>query len=291
MRACCWVDQQGGANYLLITNCRLRETGPISLRNWTDSIFWGNQSPPKLARKREMGRARAVAALAPRPACVPPSTKMANNQPKKEEQRADVKAYNLDAEYGYGDVALEAARQQSRWILRRKERETIERPDETSDAMGKHEEPPSVLAWNCSKKQKLMSGNGDEDDRVVDGDADSDGNEEVKKGTVETSQGMKGLRDEESNRDIGRNSIQEATHQMDIERVVLFAGMSAMQKRLYRDVLMRNMDLLRGSSRLGDHLLDIALELRKCTEHPYLLPGVEDRSLNPPGEHLIQNCR
>lgn len=32
------------------------------------------------------------------------------------------------------------------------------------------------------------------------------------------------------------------------------------------------------------------MQLRKCCNHPYLFEGVEDRTLDPLGEHLIENC-
>ena len=32
------------------------------------------------------------------------------------------------------------------------------------------------------------------------------------------------------------------------------------------------------------------MQLRKCCAHPYLFDGVEDRTLDPMGEHVITNC-
>lgn len=40
----------------------------------------------------------------------------------------------------------------------------------------------------------------------------------------------------------------------------------------------------RGSVRL----LNIVMQLRKACAHPYLFEGVEDRTLNPMGEHLVE---
>lgn len=37
-------------------------------------------------------------------------------------------------------------------------------------------------------------------------------------------------------------------------------------------------------------ILNIVMQLRKCCNHPYLFAGVEDRKLDPLGEHLINNC-
>ena len=35
------------------------------------------------------------------------------------------------------------------------------------------------------------------------------------------------------------------------------------------------------------HLMNMMMQLRKVAGHPYLFDGVEDRSLDPMGEHLI----
>ena len=37
-------------------------------------------------------------------------------------------------------------------------------------------------------------------------------------------------------------------------------------------------------------VLNIVMQLRKCCGHPYLFEGVEDRTLPPLGEHLVENC-
>lgn len=63
-----------------------------------------------------------------------------------------------------------------------------------------------------------------------------------------------------------------------------------MQKKLYRDILIRDIDALQGSSGNRTAILNIVMQLRKCAGHPYLFPGVEDRSLPPLGEHLVENC-
>ena len=72
---------------------------------------------------------------------------------------------------------------------------------------------------------------------------------------------------------------------------ILFTGMSAMQKKLYRDILIRDIDAIQGNSG-GSRtaVLNIVMQLRKCAGHPYLFPGVEDRTLPPLGEHLVENC-
>ncbi|KAL7579857.1 hypothetical protein ACA910_004869 [Epithemia clementina (nom. ined.)] len=71
---------------------------------------------------------------------------------------------------------------------------------------------------------------------------------------------------------------------------ILFTGMSAMQKELYRNILLRDFNALQGGSGSRTAILNIVMQLRKCAGHPYLFPGVEDRSLPPLGEHLVENC-
>eukprot|EP00580_Thalassiosira_gravida_P020027 CAMPEP_0201664602 /NCGR_PEP_ID=MMETSP0494-20130426/6012_1 /ASSEMBLY_ACC=CAM_ASM_000839 /TAXON_ID=420259 /ORGANISM="Thalassiosira gravida, Strain GMp14c1" /LENGTH=911 /DNA_ID=CAMNT_0048143393 /DNA_START=1 /DNA_END=2736 /DNA_ORIENTATION=- len=68
--------------------------------------------------------------------------------------------------------------------------------------------------------------------------------------------------------------------------------MSVMQKLLYKDILMRDLDTLTGKGGSGNRtaVLNIVMQLRKCAGHPYLFPGIEDRSLDPLGEHLVENC-
>jgi SWI/SNF-related matrix-associated actin-dependent regulator of chromatin subfamily A member 5 len=80
---------------------------------------------------------------------------------------------------------------------------------------------------------------------------------------------------------------------------ILFTGLSVMQKNLYRQILLRDIDQINGSMGGGKDnnsqagrtaILNIVMQLRKCCNHPYLFPGIEDRSLNPYGDHLFTNC-
>ena len=77
---------------------------------------------------------------------------------------------------------------------------------------------------------------------------------------------------------------------------ILFVGMSAMQKKLYKDILMRDIDTINGTASGTDNkggrtaVLNIVMQLRKACNHPYLFPGLEDRSQDPHGEHLYSNC-
>ena len=63
-----------------------------------------------------------------------------------------------------------------------------------------------------------------------------------------------------------------------------------MQKKLYRDILIRDIEAIQGTSGSRTAILNIVMQLRKCAGHPYLFPGAEDRTLPPLGEHLVENC-
>ena len=80
---------------------------------------------------------------------------------------------------------------------------------------------------------------------------------------------------------------------------ILYIGMSAMQKQLYKDLLSRNKEVMLGKGKQGQGptgggnrtaILNIVMQLRKCCNHPYLFQGLEDRSLDPHGPHLVDNC-
>ena len=72
---------------------------------------------------------------------------------------------------------------------------------------------------------------------------------------------------------------------------IVMVGMSKMQKQLYKKLLLRDLDAFTGNqSKNRTAVLNIVMQLRKCCGHPYLFEGVEDRTLDPLGEHLVQNC-
>lgn len=74
------------------------------------------------------------------------------------------------------------------------------------------------------------------------------------------------------------------------KETVLFTKLTDMQLGLYRNLLKKDIDAINGKGGDRVRLLNILMQLRKCANHPYLFEGVEDRSLDPFGEHLIQNC-
>uniref|UniRef100_A0A7S3DQ23 Uncharacterized protein n=1 Tax=Entomoneis paludosa TaxID=265537 RepID=A0A7S3DQ23_9STRA len=73
---------------------------------------------------------------------------------------------------------------------------------------------------------------------------------------------------------------------------ILMVGMSKMQKQLYKKLLLRDLDSITGNvtGKNRTAVLNIVMQLRKCCGHPYLFEGVEDRTLDPLGEHLVDNC-
>jgi SWI/SNF-related matrix-associated actin-dependent regulator of chromatin subfamily A member 5 len=73
---------------------------------------------------------------------------------------------------------------------------------------------------------------------------------------------------------------------------ILMVGMSSMQKKLYKQLLLRDLDSITGkvSGKNRTAVLNIVMQLRKCCGHPYLFEGMEDRTLDPLGEHLVDNC-
>jgi SWI/SNF-related matrix-associated actin-dependent regulator of chromatin subfamily A member 5 len=72
---------------------------------------------------------------------------------------------------------------------------------------------------------------------------------------------------------------------------LIMVGMSKMQKQLYKKLLLRDIEsITAGSNGNRTAILNIVMQLRKCCGHPYLFEGVEDRTLDPLGEHLVENC-
>lgn len=74
------------------------------------------------------------------------------------------------------------------------------------------------------------------------------------------------------------------------KETVLFTQLSSMQLDLYRSLLKKDVDAINGKGGDRVRLLNILMQLRKCCNHPYLFDGVEDRTLDPFGEHLVSNC-
>ncbi|KAL3815904.1 hypothetical protein ACHAXA_005752 [Cyclostephanos tholiformis] len=73
---------------------------------------------------------------------------------------------------------------------------------------------------------------------------------------------------------------------------LIMVGMSRIQKQLYKKLLLRDIEAITGKNTGSGKtaILNIVMQLRKCCNHPYLFEGVEDRTLDPLGEHLVDNC-
>lgn len=72
---------------------------------------------------------------------------------------------------------------------------------------------------------------------------------------------------------------------------LIMVGMSKMQKQLYKSLLLRDIESITSSGNKNrTAVLNIVMQLRKCCGHPYLFDGVEDRTLDPLGDHLVENC-
>ena len=74
------------------------------------------------------------------------------------------------------------------------------------------------------------------------------------------------------------------------KETVLYLKMSEMQLELYKNILKKDVAAISGKGGDRVQLLNILMQLRKCVNHPYLFAGVEDRTLDPFGDHVIKNC-
>lgn len=66
-------------------------------------------------------------------------------------------------------------------------------------------------------------------------------------------------------------------------------GMSQMQKNYYRALLQKDLEVVNAGGE-RKRLLNIAMQLRKCCNHPYLFQGAEPGPPYTTGDHLIINA-
>eukprot|EP00898_Chlorokybus_atmophyticus_P006003 jgi/Chlat1/6403/Chrsp45S05917 len=73
------------------------------------------------------------------------------------------------------------------------------------------------------------------------------------------------------------------------KETILKIGLSEMQKHYYRSLLQKDIDAVNAG---GDRsrLLNIAMQLRKCCNHPYLFQGAEPGPPYTTGDHLVTNA-
>ncbi|XP_074119361.1 chromodomain-helicase-DNA-binding protein 1-like isoform X1 [Sminthopsis crassicaudata] len=69
--------------------------------------------------------------------------------------------------------------------------------------------------------------------------------------------------------------------------VVLYHGMTALQKKYYKAILMKDLDAFENEVAKKVKLQNILSQLRKCVGHPYLFEGVEPEPFEI-GDHLIE---
>ncbi|XP_070688017.1 chromodomain-helicase-DNA-binding protein 1-like [Pempheris klunzingeri] len=69
--------------------------------------------------------------------------------------------------------------------------------------------------------------------------------------------------------------------------LVVYHGMSALQKKYYKAILMKDLEAFGNEQGNKNRLLNILMNLRKCVDHPYLFDGVEPEPFEI-GEHLIE---
>ncbi|QLQ79545.1 hypothetical protein HG537_0C01920 [Torulaspora globosa] len=72
----------------------------------------------------------------------------------------------------------------------------------------------------------------------------------------------------------------------------VYVGMSAMQKKWYKQILEKDLDAVNASNGIKEsktRLLNIVMQLRKCCNHPYLFDGAEPGPPYTTDEHLVYN--
>lgn len=62
-----------------------------------------------------------------------------------------------------------------------------------------------------------------------------------------------------------------------------------MQKQYYRALLQKDLEVVNAGGE-RKRLLNIAMQLRKCCNHPYLFQGAEPGPPYTTGDHLITNA-
>ncbi|XP_065055431.1 chromodomain-helicase-DNA-binding protein 1-like [Rhopilema esculentum] len=69
--------------------------------------------------------------------------------------------------------------------------------------------------------------------------------------------------------------------------VILYSGISSIQKKLYKAILTKDYAAFRSDGPKKTSLMNVLLQLRKCCSHPYIFPGVEPEPFEI-GDHLIE---
>ncbi|XP_068814517.1 chromodomain-helicase-DNA-binding protein 1-like isoform X2 [Struthio camelus] len=69
--------------------------------------------------------------------------------------------------------------------------------------------------------------------------------------------------------------------------VVLYHGMSALQRKYYKAILMKDLDAFESETGSKVTLQNVLVQLRKCVAHPYLFNGVEPEPFEI-GDHIVE---
>mmetsp|Transcript_59635 Transcript_59635/g.158716 ORF Transcript_59635/g.158716 Transcript_59635/m.158716 type:complete len:1056 (+) Transcript_59635:1184-4351(+) len=69
----------------------------------------------------------------------------------------------------------------------------------------------------------------------------------------------------------------------------MYIPMTSMQRKLYSNILKKDVDAINGKGGERSRLLNIVMQLRKCSNHPYLFEGQEPGPPYVEGDHLINN--
>jgi len=71
----------------------------------------------------------------------------------------------------------------------------------------------------------------------------------------------------------------------------VFVGLSKMQREWYTKILMKDIDVVNGAGKSDKmRLLNVLMQLRKCSNHPYLFDGAEPGPPYTTDKHIVENC-
>ncbi|KAK9170964.1 Bromodomain/HAS/DEXDc/SNF2 domain containing protein [Cryptosporidium meleagridis] len=68
----------------------------------------------------------------------------------------------------------------------------------------------------------------------------------------------------------------------------VYVGLSKLQKKIYSELLTRNLDVLNSASSNKTQMLNLLMQLRKTCNHPYLFDGVEPGPPYVEGFHMVE---
>ena len=71
---------------------------------------------------------------------------------------------------------------------------------------------------------------------------------------------------------------------------LIYTGLSEIQRKLYKQLLEKDVEALMGTIKERSRLLNLVMQLRKVADHPFLFAGVEDPNAPLHGDHLVTTC-